>query len=197
MKIVKALYIDDTIVTIGLDRWNLFAFYIFCENKVYNIDINDLKENLGAPCILTENKIRCACVSQKYILTGHDEGNIYIWERLVNGLYKHINSFSQHKGTITNLISINRPISQYGLNFNANIEETIIKPLKKQNTPLTTEISLHKSTTKQDYIERYLNRKRNNTKLRQEPIISKISNLDDNDFLKKKLNELYSLLNNH
>jgi hypothetical protein len=200
MRLVKSYYIDDTIVGVDLDRWNIFGFFVFCENKVLNIDVSDLKDTIPAPVIITESKIRCACVSYKFLLTGHDEGNILIWDKQAGGVYKYINTFSQHKGTITNLVSINRPISQYGLNFNTNLEETIVKPLKKQNTLPTNDICLNKSATGVDYIDRFLSKKLKRNKVstyKPQGIKSKLNTLDDSAFLKRKLNELYCLLNNH
>ena len=41
--------------------------------------------------------------------------------------YQKENVFDIHKGGNTNVMLINRPISQYGLNFNSHIEETFVK----------------------------------------------------------------------
>jgi WD40 repeat protein len=211
LKLIKTLYIDDTIVSLELDKWNLFAFFIFCENKVLNIDITDLtKDNastnlqLPAPIIVTETKIRSACVSLKFILTGHDDGMIFIWDRISSNVYKHINTFQQHKGTITNILSINRPISQYGLNFNTTIDEIIVKPLKKQNAANAGDITIRKSAIKDDFIEKFLNKKikRNLSYKPTDQLDTNTTttkpknNMDDVTFLKRKVNELYSLLNN-
>jgi hypothetical protein len=199
LKLLKSIFVDDTVVSIDFDRWNLFAIFVFCENKVFYIDISELKDsNPGTPVIVTESKIRCACVGNKYIITGHDEGNVFLWERTSGNIFKHANTFSQHKGTLTNLILINRPISQYGLNFNSNIEEAIFKPLKKQNASHTAEITLNKSVGV-DYIETFLNRKLKSTAnfITDQFSQNTKSKNDDPVFLKKKLNDLYSLLNNH
>ena len=54
------------------------------------------------------------------MITGHEDGKIYIWgKKTVDApLYSYENMYNLHKGAITNILLINKPISQYGLNFN-------------------------------------------------------------------------------
>ena len=67
------------------------------------------------------------------IITGHEDGKICIWkQKTINDLfYTYENMFQIHKGAITNILILNKPISQYGLNFNKQISECIIS--KTQN----------------------------------------------------------------
>ena len=67
------------------------------------------------------------------IITGHEDGKICIWKKKdINSLfYTYENMFQIHKGAITNILILNKPISQYGLNFNKQISECIIS--KTQN----------------------------------------------------------------
>ena len=66
------------------------------------------------------------------IITGHEDGKICIWkEKNVNALfYTYENMFQIHKGSITNILFLNKPISQYGLNFNKQISECVINKLQ-------------------------------------------------------------------
>lgn len=45
--------------------------------------------------------------------------------------YDYENMFQIYKGSPTNILSVNKPISQYGLNFNKQISECVIS--KSQN----------------------------------------------------------------
>ena len=51
------------------------------------------------------------------IITGHEDGKICIWKQNnANALfYTYANMFQIHKGSITNILLLNKPISQYGL----------------------------------------------------------------------------------
>ena len=61
--------------------------------------------------------------------------------------------FNIHKGPITNIILINKPISQYGLNFNKKITECIIND--KQIKELG-EIKIKGNETYQNYLDNYI-----------------------------------------
>ena len=62
------------------------------------------------------------------IITGHEDGKICIWrQNNANALfYTYENMFQIHKGAITNILFLNKPISQYGLNFNKLISECVV-----------------------------------------------------------------------
>ena len=66
------------------------------------------------------------------IITGHEDGKICIWKlKNVNALfYDYENMFQIHKGAITNILLLNKPISQYGLNFNKQISECVINKVQ-------------------------------------------------------------------
>ena len=74
------------------------------------------------------------------IITGHEDGKICTWKQNnANALfYTYENMFQIHKGAITNILFLNKPISQYGLNFNKQISECVVnkvqtKKLEKVN----------------------------------------------------------------
>ena len=62
------------------------------------------------------------------IITGHEDGKICFWnKKTLNSLFYQYENMSQiHKGKITNILILNKPISQYGLNFNKQISECIV-----------------------------------------------------------------------
>ena len=66
------------------------------------------------------------------IITGHEDGKICIWKlKNLNALfYNYENMFQIHKGAITNILLLNKPISQYGLNFNKQISECIVNKVQ-------------------------------------------------------------------
>merc|ERR1711957_1050519 len=128
--------------------------------------------------------------------------------------------FSNHKGGISNIVCGNRPISQYGLNFNNKIEEIIVKPLKKPSVPygenIPVKISINKDNTfekilyencneKTDYGLYIINTEENEVNKGNENKINgkdnarinkvnNAANLNDPKFLKKKLNEMTDIL---
>ena len=98
------------------------------------------------------------------IITGHEDGKICFWQKKeLNSLFYTYQNMSQiHKGKVTNILLINKPISQYGLNFNKNLQECIIsnkqiKELKdvkiKQNDFFEKEIENYITNYNIDLIE--------------------------------------------
>jgi WD40 repeat protein len=188
--------------------------------EILKSDLNlvSLKSGVNIfPIIHTENKITTITDTKKYILTGHEDGKITLFNK---NNFKQENIFSQHKGGITNIVYINRPISQYGLNFNNTIEETVVKSLKKSSTGYNNSIFVKNSIKNEDFVENFLekclsdyylkcdigintnvsitNTTNTSTKTvsKINDIKSNINNLDDNNFLRKKIKELYSIMNN-
>ena len=66
------------------------------------------------------------------IITGHEDGKICFWNKKTsNSLFYTYENMSQiHKGKITNILILNKPISQYGLNFNKQISECYISKIQ-------------------------------------------------------------------
>ena len=56
-------------------------------------------------------------LDNKYLVSGTDEGTIYIWDTNKKELYKNL-ELHKGKGAIMGLRAIERPIHLYGLNAN-------------------------------------------------------------------------------
>ena len=105
-----------------------------------------------------------------------------------------------HKGRVTNLFLINKPISQYGLNFNKKIKECIIS--NKQIKDLK-DITLKQSNLFENEIENYISNYNDNLinevmlyYLKDERKIQRNNNLENNNLKskqnsKKKIMEKY------
>jgi len=52
----------------------------------------------------------------KYLISGASDGEIYVWCGIQ---HKALKSLHIHKGAITNIVPITRPLNLYGLNANA------------------------------------------------------------------------------
>jgi hypothetical protein len=173
----------------------------------------NLLENI-LPLIQCDSYINCICLTQKNLVIGQEDGKIKIHNKYTMALE---NTFSNHKGGITNICFINRPISQYGLNFNSKVEEVVVKPLKKPSMVYNESVFIRKSMKEVNYVEQFLNctldnysdtnnleltqQRTHENKINAEFLTTKnlansdASKLNDVNFLKKKLNEAYSLLN--
>jgi WD40 repeat protein len=251
LKIVKNIYINNSgshinsnITSINYD-YNLL-YVTFDSGVIFLFDIKEILSNEEHtlsfntfenifPVIQTESRINSVSITSRNILTGLEDGKIFIWNKFN---YKKENVFAIHKGGITNVMVINRPISQYGLNFNSHIEETVVKSLKKSSIGYNHSIFVKSSIKKEDYVENLINEIFDEEEKSAEGLInnekrkgvqiqvggsknfveltnntfSKTSNnnkdisagkkdnfqlnLEDNTFLKKKMGELYSIINN-
>ena len=61
-----------------------------------------------------------------------------------------------HKGKVTNILLINKPISQYGLNFNKQISECIVS---KVQTKKLEKIKLKQNNNNLNLIENFIDKK--------------------------------------
>lgn len=106
--------------------------------------------------------ITASTVTNKNILLGYEDGKIHVYSYLNllnfsrNTPLKPNLIFSNHKGAIVNIVCGNRPISQYGLNFNNKIEEIIVKPLKKSSIPYSENIPIKISIRKDNIFDKIL-----------------------------------------
>lgn len=69
-------------------------------------------------------------VGSTYLAVAKESGEIHLFN-LLN--YQLTNKYCQIKGCITSILSISRPISQYGLNYNKNLLQMQIGKLEKIN----------------------------------------------------------------
>ena len=92
------------------------------------------------------------------IITGHEDGKICFWQKkALNSLFYTYENMSQiHKGKITNILMINKPISQYGLNFNKQISECVIS---KTQTKKLDKIKIKQNNNNLNAIENFIDKK--------------------------------------
>ena len=94
------------------------------------------------------------------IITGHEDGKICFWNKKTsNSLFYQYENMSQiHKGRITNILILNKPISQYGLNFNKQISECIVS---KTQTKKIDKIKIKQNSDNINSIYNFLDKKIN------------------------------------
>lgn len=176
---------DEEIIKLEMNPKTNNSFFICTRNKVYYMEFSDffndvnsnhnnfhfmsnnnasnLKCSFPDPILDSDIPISSSFLSNKNIILGFEDGKIHVYS------YNNILSiarttalkanliFSNHRGAVTNIISANRPISQYGLNFNNKIEEIIVKPLKKPSIPYSYNIPIKLSIRKEDHFENLIN----------------------------------------
>lgn len=93
------------------------------------------------------------------IITGHDDGKIRLWNRMKNKLYSVEGMYNNiHKGPVMNIMIINKPISQYGLNYNKAVKENIISKTQVKD-PIDIPIKLQPKYDNylKDMVDSYIN----------------------------------------
>ena len=128
---IENLIINDNTIYFSNNTLEIFSFQLndYKLNETHNIkltkdnsiliqNVKNLNSNISVFILGTRNNI----------ITGHEDGKICIWinKSKVNPFFTFEKMYQIHKGKITNLLLINKPISQYGLNFNKNLQECII-----------------------------------------------------------------------
>jgi len=214
MTIIKSLYFNNKdvyIVNVTYDISNIFV--TFEKGNFFRFNIKEILDNLDTvisfnlgenifPVISVDTGISCVLITNKNIHLGCEDGKIKIYNKTS---FKLENTFYNHKGGITNISIINRPISQFGLNFNSNVEEVIFKPLKKASLAYNNSVHIKNSIKREDYIENFIESLHSEEfslkALQEDAIPTRPQNkkesepiLNDSNFLKKKLTELYVIL---
>ena len=140
----KLSIIDKIIVQDGKILFNNGIKEIFSFNSNdYNINnIHEIKISKNNSVLYLPNNIKFSLGNitvfilgtKNNIITGHEDGKICIWkQKAINSLfYAYENMFQIHKGAITNILLLNKPISQYGLNFNKQISECVISKIQNK-----------------------------------------------------------------
>jgi len=163
---------------------NYNSFFIFTKGKIYYMEFreffndinknsslfnknfntnNSLKTGFPEPILDSDISITTACLTNKNLLVGFEDGKIHVYSyaNILNfnrtTPLKANLIFSNHKGSITNIICANRPISQYGLNFNNKIEEVIVRAFKKPSIPYSDSIPVKLSLNVDNYFEKLVN----------------------------------------
>ena len=116
--------------------------FMFNSNNYKSNNTHEIKINKNNSMLYLPNTIKFSlgniCVfllgTKNNIITGHEDGKICIWRQdNANSLfYTYENMFQIHKGAITNIVFLNKPISQYGLNFNKQISECIVNKIQNK-----------------------------------------------------------------
>lgn len=184
---------------------NRKVYYLKLDDMLSNRDNQQaLKQENLQKIIQLENNITKIGVGSKYLLLGYENGSIGMFDINTFGFSHNI---TNHKGHITNILSVNRPICQYGLNFNQNLSTLVIKPFKKPNLAYSNSISIPGFASNTEFYEKKNDRclkhqleihsNLNEEKELPKEEIKVEKNILDPDFLQKKLTECYLLLNSN
>ena len=166
----------------------IFSF----DSKNYSINnTHEIKINKNYSILYLPNTIKFSLNNitvfllgtKNNIITGHEDGKICIWKQKTDKdlFYTYDKMFQFHKGMITNIIMLNKPISQYGLNFNKQISECIVS--KIQNKEMDNVI-LRQNNFKENYLANFIEK---NIKSNMEDVLCNIyDNLLNNKSKRKK-----------
>lgn len=127
---------SENITYICTSSNDICSFYISTYNKVYYANIYKIKLNekeiinkeMLELVIKTENQITCIECGANSIAVGLDNNEIHLFSIID---YKFVNKFCNMKGPAKSILSISRPISQYGINYNKNLKTKETKKLEK------------------------------------------------------------------
>ena len=102
---------------------------------------------------------------------------------------------------------VNRPISQYGLSYNINISNLVVKQLKKPNTSYSSIITITSNMVNSTIVETHIEKSlinqentinfldiQNEIKLNSKSEVNGHQSEFDEKFLQRKLGEAYLLL---
>ena len=111
------------------------------------------------------------------IITGHEDGKICFWNKKTsNSLFYTYENMSQIlKGKITNILILNKPISQYGLNFNKQISECY---MSKIQTKKIDKIQIKQNNKNLNAIENFIDKK---IKDNMNSVLLELLNNDENE----------------
>ena len=165
-----------------MNQKNNNSFFIFTKTKIFYIPFSDFFNEITYntknfnnyasktpvfpdPILDSEIPITSTTVTNKNIILGFEDGKIHVYSYANLLIFNRSTPlkpnflFSQHKGAITNISCVNRPISQYGLNFNNAIEEIIVKTLKKPSMSYTDIIPMKISCVEnENFFENLINK---------------------------------------
>ena len=111
------------------------------------------------------------------IITGHEDGKICFWNKKTSNFlfYTYENMSQIHKGKITNILILNKPISQYGLNFNKQISECNINKIQ---TKKIDKIKIKQNNKNLNAIENFIDKK---IKDNMNSVLLELLNNDENE----------------
>lgn len=139
----------------------LLATSKYCIKEIHQIHYDEnssilLNDNTKGP--LTDITTFEFGTKKDSIITGHDDGKIRLWNKMQNQLYSVEGMYNNiHKGPVINIMTINKPISQYGLNFNKSIQENIIsKTQVKEPIEVPIKLQPRYETYVSDIVDSYI-----------------------------------------
>ena len=177
----KMFYVNNEHVYDVKVKWNEM-YFTNKKNEVYLIDLSKYTDedkhyvNVNKEMnVLIRNttKTNCGCITlftfgmDNAMLTGHEDGKICVWKRnsSVKGsssvLYYLEQTFPLHKGPVTNIVLLNKPISQYGLNFNNKVSECQVSQTQNNKELTTTQVKQNEAFA--HYVSNYISSYNNST----------------------------------
>ena len=163
----KIVLIDKLVTNEGKIYFNNGLKDIFCfdSNEYKSENTFEIKVNKNNSVLYLPNTVKFSLGNisifllgtKNNIITGHEDGKICFWKKKENNslFFTYENMSQIHKGKITNILILNKPISQYGLNFNKQISECVVS---KVQTKKTEKIKL-KQNNNLNSVEYFLDKK--------------------------------------
>ena len=163
----KIVLIDKLVTNEGKIYFNNGSKDIFCfdSNEYKSENTFEIKINKNNSVLYLPNTVKFSLGNisifllgtKNNIITGHEDGKICFWKKKENNslFFTYENMSQIHKGKITNILILNKPISQYGLNFNKQISECVVS---KVQTKKTEKIKL-KQNNNLNSVEYFLDKK--------------------------------------
>ena len=163
----KIVLIDKLVTNEGKIYFNNGLKDIFCfdSNEYKSENTFEIKINKNNSVLYLPNTVKFSLGNisifllgtKNNIITGHEDGKICFWKKKENNslFFTYENMSQIHKGRITNILILNKPISQYGLNFNKQILECVVS---KVQTKKTEKIKL-KQNNNLNSVEYFLDKK--------------------------------------
>ena len=163
----KIVLIDKLVTNEGKIYFNNGLKDIFCfdSNEYKSENTFEIKINKNNSVLYLPNTVKFSLGNisifllgtKNNIITGHEDGKICFWKKKENNslFFTYENMSQIHKGKITNILILNKPISQYGLNFNKQILECVVS---KVQTKKTEKIKL-KQNNNLNSVEYFLDKK--------------------------------------
>ena len=163
----KIVLIDKLVTNEGKIYFNngLKDIFFFDSNEYKSENTFEIKINKNNSVLYLPNTVKFSLGNisifllgtKNNIITGHEDGKICFWKKKENNslFFTYENMSQIHKGKITNILILNKPISQYGLNFNKQISECVVS---KVQTKKTEKIKL-KQNNNLNSVEYFLDKK--------------------------------------
>ena len=142
----KIVLIDKLVTNEGKIYFNngLKDIFFFDSNEYKSENTFEIKINKNNSVLYLPNTVKFSLGNisifllgtKNNIITGHEDGKICFWKKKENNslFFTYENMSQIHKGKITNILILNKPISQYGLNFNKQISECVVSKVQTKKT---------------------------------------------------------------